>query len=344
MVRLVVAVLAACAAAAACTSASISSTAPSSQKCAVSAVASPTQFSAAGGSGSLTISAARECTWTVAPQAAWVSVSGGDSGSGDAVLPYTVTANGAAAPRSASLAVNNSTVSLTQAAAACTFAISPNGGSVGATGGPLEFQVNTLNGCAWSAAADSGWISIASGSTGSASATVRLTVGANAGTDRTGTVTVSGQSYRVSQSAAPAPAAPDPTPTPAPSPSPAPTPAPTPVPVPAPNPTPVPAPTPSPSPVPAPVPAPIPPPPPSPAPPPQPTPISFDANVSSLSGKCPTVQFTAGVYNVTTTSSTTYSKGKCGDLSNGDAVHIDGTLTSVNNVTAITIDIKKNEH
>ena len=54
----------------ACTSASVSSVAPSSSKCQVSAEANPLQFASSGGRGSLTIRAERDCGWTVAPEAA----------------------------------------------------------------------------------------------------------------------------------------------------------------------------------------------------------------------------------------------------------------------------------
>jgi hypothetical protein len=210
--------------------------------------------------------------------------------------------------------VNDSTVSLSQAAAACTFGVNPNSGTVVAAGGPLTFQLNTVSGCSWTATSDSTWITITSGASGSASGSISLNVATNTGAARTGAVTAGGQIYRVSQDAAETVPAPVPNPTPSPTPSPSPSPSPTPAPSPSPTPQPVP-----------------------------PT-ISIDGKIDSLSGRCPTVSFRLAGFTVTTASSTTYSKGKCTDLSNGDTLSVDGTLITSTALAATDIAITKNDH
>src|SRR4051794_724103 len=86
-------------AAASCSSTSTSLTAPSADKCQVSVTNAPSAFGAAGGQGSLAITTARDCTWSVAPAASWVSIAGQGGGQGEASIPYTVAANPAPSPR-----------------------------------------------------------------------------------------------------------------------------------------------------------------------------------------------------------------------------------------------------
>mgnify|MGYP003694787697 CR=1 FL=1 len=64
-------------------------------------------------------------------------------------------------------------------------------------------SVTASTGCPWTAATTVAWISIASGSSGTANGTVTFTVAANAGAARTGTLTVANQTVTVNQAAAP---------------------------------------------------------------------------------------------------------------------------------------------
>jgi hypothetical protein len=192
--------IAACAACAACTSSETSVNAPTSSKCQVSASGSPTSFGSGGGSGSLTISAPRDCAWSASVEAGWVSLSGGHSGQGDATLPYSVSSNGDALVRTANLVVSGQSVQLRQDAAPCHYSLSRTGDTIGANGGSLSVDVATLNGCSWSASSATPWIGVASGQSGSASGIVGLAVGANpAPTARVGQVNVAGQTYTVNQ-------------------------------------------------------------------------------------------------------------------------------------------------
>jgi hypothetical protein len=300
---------------ASCTSSSTSTVAPSSDKCQVGAASTPSTFGAAGGSGSVTISTARDCTWSIATDAAWLAIGGDHSGQGDAVVPYTVAANPVPAARSGAIAVGADKVAITQAGAPCRFDLSRTRDTIGAAGGHLSVDVATVAGCTWSATSTAPWIAVSSGQSGTASGTVGLIVAANAGGARAGIVNVAGQSYTVAQDSVPAP--PD---TPAPAPNPAPTPTPGPTPTPTPTPTP---------------------PPPTPPPPtPSGTPVHFDGTVLLLLGRCPALSFTVGLRHVVTNGETDYEHGRCDDLSILDRVTIDGA-ESGGTVTATQIDMKK---
>jgi hypothetical protein len=77
-------------AAASCHSAQTSVTGPTADdKCQVTATSTPQSFAASGGNGALSIATARDCTWTIATTASWLTLSGNRSGQGDASIPYT---------------------------------------------------------------------------------------------------------------------------------------------------------------------------------------------------------------------------------------------------------------
>jgi hypothetical protein len=290
----------------ACTSSSTSTVAPTTDKCQIGAASTPTSFGAAGGPGSVTISTARDCTWSIAADAPWLALTGDHSGQGEAVVPYTVAANTVPAQRSGSILVGSEKVLVSQAAAPCRYDLSRTADSIGAAGGHLSVAVTTLTGCGWNATTTAPWITVSSGQSGNANGAVSLTIAANAAGGRSGIVNVAGQSYTVNQEGAPAPV-PDPTPAPTPEPPPTPTPTPT--------------------------------PPPPPPPPPPDNPVQFDAIVLGLSGQCPDVSFAAGLYQVVANSDTDYKHGRCGDLSNGDHVTVEGTARGTT-VTAALIELK----
>jgi hypothetical protein len=127
------------------------------------------------------------------------------------------------------LAVEAVQLPVSQAAAPCTYAIAPSEAAIAATGGPYSVAVTTVSGCAWSAASNAPWITVSNGANGNASATVSLSIDANAGAAREGTVTVAGKTFLARQAATrespgtpPQPAPPSPTPPPPPPPAPTP--------------------------------------------------------------------------------------------------------------------------
>src|SRR3954467_5532274 len=224
-----------------CTKTETSITAPSgaADRCSLTVTTSPNSFPSPGGKGSLTISTARDCTWSVASNASWVALGGG-GGQGEGTIPYTVAANPVPSPRSAAIAVGAQSVAVSQQAAPCVFSLSRANDTIGEIGGKLSVGVTTLSGCRWTAASGATWISVTAGQSGDANGTVGLTVAANAGPARVGQVNIAGQTYTVSQAAtapSPAPTPPSPAPgPPPPGPAPGPPPAPTPTPTPTPTP------------------------------------------------------------------------------------------------------------
>lgn len=87
--------------------------------------------------------------------------------------------------------------------AACTFSVAPSALSFGSSAGSAAVTVTTAAACAWTAASDRGWMTVASGASGAGPGTVGVSVTANAAADvRTGSLTVAGQAVAVRQDAA----------------------------------------------------------------------------------------------------------------------------------------------
>jgi len=148
--------------AAACGSSSTTSTAPATvPRCGVTLATTELTVPAAGGTGRLAITTARECAWTASSNAGWLAVSGPSSGQGDGSIDYTVASNSDATTRRGVIELNDQKANVTQAAAACVMSLgetsenfSPAGGS-----GTISVQASSA-GCPWTAAADTNWITV----------------------------------------------------------------------------------------------------------------------------------------------------------------------------------------
>ena len=71
---------------------------------------------------------------------------------------------------------------------------------LGAVGREIQVTANRTD-CAWTAASNDNWITVASGASGTGDGIVRINVGLTLLTSRTGTLTIAGQTVTVSQSA-----------------------------------------------------------------------------------------------------------------------------------------------
>ena len=274
-------------------------------KCQINASSSPVSFTAAGGTGTVTISTSRDCTWSIATSTSWVSLNGDRSGQGEASIGYSVAANPAPAVRSGAIVIGSQTVEVSQAAAACHYSLNRTRDAIGFGGGSLSVAVSTLTGCNWNATSKVPWITVTSGQSGNANGTVALSIGPNSGGDqRVGEVDVSGQIYTVVQERVP--------PRPAPSPAPPPE-----------------DPDPAPSPGPA------------PAPPPSSEKVHVEGTVSGLSGQCPALSFTVSGVAIVTDGSTDFKKGNCRQVEHSRSVEVTGTRQSSGVVLATEVQISR---
>ena len=86
----------------------------------------------------------------------------------------------------------------------CSASITPTSASFGLGGTNGSVSVFTENGCSWTAASNTGWISITAADSGTSAGTVDYSVAAST-RSRTGTLTIAGQTFTVTQSAPMAP-------------------------------------------------------------------------------------------------------------------------------------------
>jgi hypothetical protein len=159
-------------------------------------------ISAAGGSVSVAVSAADHCAWTVVSNAPWMTTASSGSGRGSGSVQLNISNNlGAARTGTATIAAQTFTV--TQAAAPCTFTISPMAIDVPSAGGERTTNVTTRGDCIWTAAANVAWITVTAGSSATGGGAVKFNVAANGGDARAGVLTIEGQTVTVTQEAAP---------------------------------------------------------------------------------------------------------------------------------------------
>jgi hypothetical protein len=153
---------------------------------------------AAGGGGSVAVTAPAACPWTAASHDAWLTVTAGASGAGNGTVTFSA-AEGTGSARTGSLTIAGQPFSVTQPAG-CTFSISPESRSVDAGGAILTVTVTAPNGCAWTASSQAGWLAVRpEGAAGSGS--VQVTVAENTGAARSGTATIAGRAFTVTQAA-----------------------------------------------------------------------------------------------------------------------------------------------
>jgi hypothetical protein len=154
---------------------------------------------ASGGTGSVTVTAGAGCAWTATSAQPWITISSGSGGSGNGTVNFTVASTNGPG-RSGTMTIAGHTFTINQGQG-CTFALSSSSASAPAAGASGTFDVKTGDGCAWAANTNAEWIAVTSGTTGSGNGTVRYTVAANTGPQRSGTITAGGQTFTVTQGA-----------------------------------------------------------------------------------------------------------------------------------------------
>ena len=164
--------------------------------------ASSGTVTSASGSSNVTITAPTGCAWTATTAATWVSLIT-TSGTGNGTVSFSYSANGVGASRAATITIGGQAFSLTQAAAPCSYTLSPGSFALPATAsGTNTVTVTATSGCAWTATTSTSWITLGTSSgTGNGSATFTIAANPN-GTSRAGSISLGGQTLSVSQAAA----------------------------------------------------------------------------------------------------------------------------------------------
>lgn len=179
---------------------------PDGVRCQTTLAGNPSTVPPDGGSVTVNVTAARDCTWTATADVSWMQLSA-TSGQGNATVNVTVARNELPAARSGAVAVNDQRFVVSQEPRPCTYELRPLPQNFGAEGGAGSISVETLTGCAWTATSSAAWLRVITPS-GSGSGAVSFDVAGNSGPAREASITIAGRSVTINQDAAgqPAPA------------------------------------------------------------------------------------------------------------------------------------------
>ncbi len=160
------------------------------------------QFSPSGGNGSVTVAAPAGCQWQAAvTQGASFITLQTTSGTGTQMINFTVSAFTDQGQRTGELTIAGQKFAITQTG--CSYSITPDKQDFDSSGGnDNSVAVTATGGCSWTATvgANSSFITITSGTTGTDNGTVKFNVARNSSTDpRTGTMTIAGKTFVVQQ-------------------------------------------------------------------------------------------------------------------------------------------------
>jgi subtilisin-like proprotein convertase family protein len=172
--------------------------------CTYAAAPTTHDFTAAGGNGSLNVTAAAGCGWTAASNDPFITVTSGNTGTGNGTVNFSV-ASTVAGSRTGTLTVAGQIINITQnAGAGCNYTLTPPSQQFSAQGGYSSFTVASPSDCAWTATTNSSFVSLLLGSSGQGGGTVNFLVAVNATPiSRTATITVAGQAFNLTQEPAP---------------------------------------------------------------------------------------------------------------------------------------------
>lgn len=155
-------------------------------------------MAAAGGPGSVSISAFAGMNWSAVSQAPWITLTGLTQGSGDGLLNYTVQPNTLTNSRTGTIDVGGQTHLITQQGLVCHPSLSSTSVSLAATSATGNVNLSIEPGCPWNAASNISWTGLGRNN-GTGSTSLLYTVQANSGAARSGTMTIAGLNFTVNQ-------------------------------------------------------------------------------------------------------------------------------------------------
>jgi hypothetical protein len=134
-------------------------------------------FYPGGGAADFSVTAPSGCAWTPVSSVPWISVTSG-AGPGVAPMSIGVAANTGAA-RTGTITMGSASISISQAAGGCTYAVSTNSLTFPQAGGSLTVVVAADTGCQWTVTGLPLWLTVTSGASGVGGGTVTLEAAPN---------------------------------------------------------------------------------------------------------------------------------------------------------------------
>ncbi|MBL8186909.1 MAG: hypothetical protein JNK38_02815 [Acidobacteria bacterium] len=158
-------------------------------------------FDAAGGSGSINVTASSSaCPRNPTSNTNWLTIVGGNNSVGSGPVTYNVAINPGAA-RTGQIKLGDQVFTVTQAAGACSFTLSPSIFNFQAGNGLGTVQVTaSLSSCTWGLTSNATWVKITSKPV-NGSGTLYFSVDPNSGAKRSATITIGNKIVTVNQAA-----------------------------------------------------------------------------------------------------------------------------------------------
>ncbi len=146
------------------------------------------------------------CQWRVQSDSPWLRIADGAHGQGDGRFVFEAEANPGDERRAILEAVasaGSASIDVRQEGAECEFSVDPLSRGHNDSAQTAAVQVETRQGCAWTAVSDAQWLDVVEGSRGEGSGQVRYAIQANEGEDRRATLRVAGQDVSIRQEGPP---------------------------------------------------------------------------------------------------------------------------------------------
>ena len=156
-------------------------------------------FGAAGGSGSVLVTATRnDCTWSATSNVGFITFGGSITGSG--TLNFNVLANGGSTSRSGKVTVGSQSFSVAQGGTTCLFALPSSSQAFGPGGGTGTAAVQATPGCSWSATGGAPFVTVNAPGGGTGNGSIGYSAAANpTSSTRSVALTIANQPYTVTQ-------------------------------------------------------------------------------------------------------------------------------------------------
>lgn len=167
---------------------------------------SPTnpQISASGGTNTIDVTTRADCAWSasVAATASWITITSGQSGTGNGAVTYSVAPNSATKARTGNMTVAGKSVTVRQAldTSSCTYAVGYTSKTLTWCGGERSVQVTTQGECPWTASNDASWITLG-GTNRSGTGSLYYFLARNTADARQSTINVAGTPVAITQKA-----------------------------------------------------------------------------------------------------------------------------------------------
>ena len=160
-------------------------------------------FGNSGGTTTVNVTTGSWCSWTAASNdPTWLTITSGASGTGNGSVSLTASPNSAGA-RSTTATIAGQSFGASEAAAACTYTITPSSAAMAYGGDTATVSVATGSWCSWTATSNASWLTIGSGASGTGSGSVTVNAQSNMGGPRSATATIATQTFTANQAAPP---------------------------------------------------------------------------------------------------------------------------------------------